>query len=396
MSNNVAFLVFKKELKDLFRDRKTLIMSVLIPIIIFPVIFGIMGMVMNKTEKNAQSNIKVAIVDKSNSSLGQYLKTQKNLVFVNSNDIQKDVKDGKIKAGIEIPDGFDTKIGSEAVSDIQVTYDNLSQESSTAMDVIKSYVDVYSKQVVGQRLAKRNIDTSLLSPINITEKTSVKDKGSTAMVILSMLLPLYLVLYSALGPVASATDMGAGEKERGTLEPLLTTGASRIAILWGKFFAITVMGVINVAASLAGLYMAMMQKNGIFKGMSSSGASISLTTIIIMGVVSILTTMVFAALCLAISIYARSFKEAQTYLSPITIIVMIPTYAAFMLDVKNINPNLFHIPIVNATLLIKEAIVSTVKYSHLFITIGWSIVYVIISILLARYVFNKESVIFRT
>ena len=78
------------------------------------------------------------------------------------------------------------------------------------------------------------------------------------------MLPLLLIIYSIAGPMGAAVDLGAGEKERGTLEPLLTTQAGRLSLLWGKFFAITVMGHISTISSLIGLYIAMKQDNGLF------------------------------------------------------------------------------------------------------------------------------------
>lgn len=342
MSSNIVLLVLMKELKDMFRDKKTLIVGILIPLIIFPIMFGVMGKVMNKSTKQVEESVKVAIRDEDNSSLGEFIKSQKNIKLIKSDDFDKDIKDGKIQVAIEIPKGFQENIGKEALSTIKLTYDNVSQQSSMALSIVKSYVDSYSNGVVAKRLAQRNIDPMLLKPIDIKEVTSVKEESSISTFMLSLMLPLLLVLYSALGPIASATDLGAGEKERGTLEPLLTTQAGRMSILWGKLLAITVMGFLTVAASLMGLFLAMQQKDGMFKGVSTAGLNLGVSSLLLMGLVSVLTTMAFAALSLAISIYARSFKEAQTYMTPLTIIVMIPAYAAYMVDPKNIGGLYFH------------------------------------------------------
>lgn len=396
LSSNIVLLVLKKELKDMFRDKKTLIVGILIPLIIFPIMFGVMGKVMNKSAKQVEESVKVAIRDEDNSSLGEFIKSEKNIKLIKSDDFDKDIKDGKIQVAIEIPKGFQDNIGKETMSTIKLTYDNVSQQSSMALSIVKSYVDAYSNGVVAKRLEQRNIDPMLLKPIEIKEVTSVKEESSISTFMLSLMLPLLLVLYSALGPIASATDLGAGEKERGTLEPLLTTQAGRMSILWGKLLAITVMGFLTVAASLMGLFLAMQQKDGMFKGVSTAGLNLGVSSLLLMGLVSVLTTMAFAALSLAISIYARSFKEAQTYMTPLTIIVMIPAYAAYMVDPKNIGGLYFHIPVTNVTCLIKELLVGVYNYNHIFITFGWIVLYILVSILFARFMFSRESVIFRT
>lgn len=165
------------------------------------------------------------------------------------------------------------------------------------------------------------------------------------------MLPLLLIIYSIAGPMGAAVDLGDGEKERGTLEPLLTTQAGRLSLLWGKFFAITVMGLISTISSLIGLYIAMKQDNGLFHG---GAASLGIKTILLIGLITLLLTMLFGALELAISIFARSFKEAQTYISPLMIMAFVPTYATYMMDAKNIEDFYFHIPLANVSCIIKN------------------------------------------
>lgn len=393
MKNNVTFIVLKKELLDIFRDKKTLIIGILIPLIIFPVIYGVMGRSMNNTTKSVENNLKIAIKDDENSSLSQFIKAQKNIKVVDSSNIDDDVKNGKIYLGMEIPKDFDKNIQQEKDINVNITYDNVSQQSSTAMEIVNSYIDQYSKTIVKSRLDKRNINTSILTPVTIQSKTSVKEKDSQGKLLISLMLPLLLIIYSVTGPIAPATDLGAGEKERGTLEPLLTTQAGRLSLLWGKFLAITIMGALTTAASLIGLFIAMSQKNSIFSGAT---VQLPLKAILLIGLVSVLITMVFGALELAISIYARSFKEAQTYLSPLVIVAFVPAYGTYMLDAKALDSIYFHIPLANASCLIKEFIAGIYNVQHMFITFGWIAVYVLISILFARYMFSREEVIFRT
>ncbi|QAT40899.1 ABC transporter permease [Clostridium sp. JN-9] len=393
MKNNVTLIVLKKELLDIFRDKKTLIIGILIPIIIFPVIFGVMGRSMDNTTKSVENNLKIAVKDDGNSSLSKFIKSQKNIKVVDSSNIDEDVKNGKIYVGMEIPKDFDKDIQQEKDINVNITYDNVSQQSSEAMNIINSYIDQYSKVVVKTRLDKRNINTNILTPVTIQSKTSAKEKDSQGKMVISLMLPLLLIIYSVSGPIAPATDLGAGEKERGTLEPLLTTQAGRLSLLWGKFLAITIMGAITTAASLTGLFIAMSQKNGIFSGVS---VQFPLKAVLLIALVSVLITMVFGALELAISIYARSFKEAQTYLSPLMIVAFIPAYGTYMLDAKSIDPMYFHIPLANASCLIKELVSGIYNVQHMFITFGWIAVYVLASILFARYMFSREDVIFRT
>lgn len=399
MKNSITYLVFRKELLDIFRDKKTVIMSIIIPLLVFPIMFGLIGAGINKTSKSVDDNLSIALIDKGNSSLGQFLKSQNAIKFSSLENIDENVKSGKTLLSLEIPEGFDGSISGENVANIKITYDNSSQKSQMALSKIQGYIDAYTKQIVAERLVKRNIDQTLLTPINIETKTLEKESEGFSKFMLSLLLPLLLVVYSVSGPMAPATDLGAGEKERGTLEPLLTTQANRMSLLWGKFLAITVMGFITTIASLAGVLIAMKRGGSIM--MSGNGsAQVSLNVepkaLMLIGVVAILTTMVFGALELAISIYARSFKEAQTYLAPLSIIAIIPAYATYMLDAKNIESFYFHIPLANSVCLLKELISGIYNYNHILITVSWTIFYIIASLIFARFMFSKEEVIFRT
>lgn len=395
MKNNIVMLVMKKELLDLFRDKKTILMAILIPLIMFPVLFGIMGKAMNKSEDDLKKDTKIAVTESRESNLSKFIKSQQGIKVIDSKEPEKDIKDGKIYLYIKIPDNFDESIEKENIPEIQIIYDNSSQNSLSTYSIITNYIQQYSKVIVGKRLEKRGIDINILNPVKITEKTTEKEDSGMGKYMISLMLPLLIVIYSVTGPLPAATDLGAGEKERGTLEPLLTTKASRMSLLWGKFLAITVMGLITNIASMMGLIFASKQPGSILN-LGGGGYFLSITTIILIGVFALLTTMVFGAIELAISIYARSFKEASTYLSPLTIIAMVPTYATYMLDAKNISLIYFNIPLSNVVCIMKEFIGGIYNPVHIGLTLGWTIIYIVVSILFARFMFSREEVIFRT
>lgn len=393
MGTKVVKLVFLKELKDIFRDRKTIFMSLVIPLLIFPLLFYFMGSGMDQSVKKIEENLKVAVVDSGNSSLSQYLAGVEKLKLVESSDIEADIKNGTILAALEIPETFDADIQAERPANLVLFYDNASQASQMAYSALTNIIEAYSKTVVAQRLLARDICDDLLTPVVIDARTTEDEEEGMGKLMLSMLLPLMLVIFSISGPMGVAVDLGAGEKERGTLEPLLTTQAGRLSLLWGKFFAITVMGLLSTVSSLLGLMISMRQSGGLFQG---SAVTIEPITILLIGLVTLLLTMFFGAVELSISIYARSFKEAQTYISPLMLVSFIPTYATYLLDAKNIDTYYFHIPLANITCLLKEFLAGIYNVSHIAITFAWIIIYIVAAVLFARHMFSKEEVIFRT
>ncbi|WP_243122867.1 ABC transporter permease [Haloimpatiens lingqiaonensis] len=393
---NIVSIVYKKELKDMFRDKKTLIAAILIPLLMYPIIFGFMGKGMKSNMDSVKKEMNVVIVDKGNSKLGQLIKSQKNIKLKESKDVFNDVKEGKILLGLEIPEDFDKNINEEKKADIIITMDNTSQKSNMAMSEINAIIDQYSKAIVGARLQAKNIDTSILTPVNPVIKSAEKKENGMAKMMLSLLLPMMLIMFAASGPIASATDLGAGEKERGTLEPLLTTQASRMSLLWGKFLAITTMGIVTSIAFISGLGISMKTSPEAFNyGVDGAKFSMEPKTLLIIALITVLLTMVFGALALSISIYARSFKEAQTYLTPLSFIGMLG-FTSYFIEPKNMSMIFLNIPVVNATAVIKELILGMFNIQHLIIVLAWMLVYIVLSLSFARYMFSKEEVIFRT
>jgi len=393
--NKLISVILFKELKDMLRDKKTIIVSLLIPLLLMPSLSFIMGKASSSTEEDAKTNIKIVMVDKGDSSLGKVLKQDKAFKFQTFADGETAVKDGKALLFMEIPKDFDTNISKGDISNLKIFYDNTSQKSSIALSTVTEIIDNLSKQIVADRLTKKGIDTKILTPINITKSSLQKEENAGGQMLLGMLIPMFVLLYSATGTLAAATDLGAGEKERGTLEPLLTTKAGRHYILTGKLFAITIMGFIVSVCSMIGLIIAMKMPGGMF-GNGSSSISLSYGSIALIGVITIITTMFFGALELAVSIYARSFKEAQTYLVPFSIVPLFAAYGTMLMDAKNIPFLYFNIPMLNVSSVVKELASGIYNYGHIGITITWSVVYTIAAIFIARHMFNKESVIFRS
>ncbi|MHC1683802.1 MAG: ABC transporter permease [Clostridiaceae bacterium] len=393
--NSLIFVILKKELKDMFRDKKTLIVGLLIPLLLMPILSYFLGNMMKDSNKAVEENCKIAIVDNNNSSITKFLESDKTIKIEKPDKPDDAVKEGDIYLAIKVPDDFDSSLSKDGSVNLKISYDNTSQKSGQALAKINAMIDAYSKEVVAQRLKAKNIDVSILTPVNIVKESFEKEEKAAGIAILSMILPMMLLMYSAQGPLAVATDLGAGEKERGTLEPLLTTKAGREKILTGKLLAITIMGFVISLCSMVGMIVAMIVPNSIFASGSSS-VNLSYGSIALITIINLLTTMFFGALELGVSIYARSFKEAQTYLVPFSIIPLFAAYGTMMMDAKNIPSLYFNIPMVNVASVVKELIAGIYDYTHIGLTIGWSVVYVILSLLLARLMFSKEQVIFRS
>ncbi|MFR5266332.1 ABC transporter permease [Clostridium sp.] len=395
--NSMTWIVFKKEMSDLFRDRKSFLSAVVLPIILIPAIMFIIGTALSRNQQDVTSKLNIAIVGEQNTGLESMLKANPNVNIIPVKNPQEALNNEEIYLYIDIPNNFESTVNSqEGSSKIKIYFDNTSQKSSIAMGSIENLINEYNTEVVSKRLKNMGVKDSMLKPVTIESMGigAQNEAAAKSIQMISMLLPMFVLIYAAQGGIAAATDLGAGEKERGSLEPLLSTRASRSSILIGKLGAITVMGILSTISGLAGVIIAFFVPNSMMR--LNGGMALEWGAVGVIAILSILITLSFSALQLAISVYAKSFKEAQTYLGFVLFAPMIISYVSMAIDTKGAASILFNIPIFNDVLLMKEVIVGIYNPVHMALTFGWSIVYIVLAVLLARYMFNKESVLFRS
>ncbi len=391
-------IVLKKELRDLFRDKRTWIASVLVPVLVFPLMFYLMGIGQNKMKSNLEKEISIAVegTDVQN-DLVNYINGTKGIKVVAVEDPYQALEEGTIKTILVIESGFKEKLKAQLPIQIKLVYDEVSSESSMASSVVEDVISEYSEGIRLERLNALGIDPDRLNPTIITQEAYIPEgeesKGSgVGLMMMTFLLPFLLMLYPVVGGMPAAIDLGAGEKERLSLEPLLSTGADRMSILVGKYITVLITSIIGVITSIVGILVAAK----LSPEMVPLGVKISPLSMLILVGVSLTIAMILSGLMLSISVFAKSYKEAGTYLSPITIILMVPTYLTMFMDVKRISTGLFFIPLLNSVLLMKEALLDIINPLHMAITFSISLVLVGVSLLFMKYMFNKESVIFRS
>ena len=183
-----------------------------------------------------------------------------------------------------------------------------------------------------------------------------------------------------------------------TLEPLLTTRASRLSILLGKYFTINIFTFVSVLSTLAGFVISyIINPETITMGMGNvGGVKLQPAAVLLTLAVIVLMGMTFSGIQLAISTFARSFKEGQTYLSMLIFAVMIPSYASMMMQANDIKMYMFSVPVLNTISSLKMILGGVFDYSKLFLALGTSVLYVVLALYLSVLMFKKESVLFRS
>lgn len=400
----ITHMVFRKELTELLRDVRTVLISLGVPLILFPVLVLVLSVNMTRAESAFEAGIELGVVthDATHvpSALHAYLSQQE---FLTVRSLPghaagaEALEAGELSAVvISRPRGAtaDTGADTSATADITLLYDNTNIFSQAAVEYVAVLLDSYSQAVLSARVAELGIPAESVAPLEV-QLLGLRDPSRSAGALaLSFLIPVLMLVSAALGPLASAADLGAGEKERGTLEPLLGTGAGRAALLLGKFGACSVMGLLGMLAFFAGAGLAYLIGPGVFGGeelqFSLSGGATAL--LVGLGVAAVL---VLSSLELALSFLARSAKAAQTYFIPVLILSSAAGYGTYMMNLEVLPLWYYHVPLFNLALVLKAVVLGRLSLAPLLITTLWISLYIAGALAAAGSFLGNESALRR-
>ncbi|HEX5793346.1 MAG TPA: ABC transporter permease [Rheinheimera sp.] len=397
--------VYLKELTELMRDKKTLIFVILLPIFIFPVIFGVMGLVLSSTTNNAmQEEHRYVIVNAEQApQFSDAMFYHKNFKQVTTDktseaELVAAIRNDEFDVAIVIPADFAAKRQASEQAQWQIIY-NQSSQFDFMYRYFSELLGTFNEQLQRETLTRLHVDpaklAAIIKPVAV-QKVDTADKRENIGEKFGAVIAYILVPLCLLGASYPAIDMGAGEKERGTLETLLICPISRVSIVLGKFLTVLTTGLVGALITVGsfGIWGAII---GSFAGMAvvqEAMSAIAITELVLIFSLLLPISAVFAALLLAISIYARTFKEAQNYISPLSILIFLPLVAAMMPGVE-LNAKTALVPIMNVALAIKELIKGTADYMLLGLIFASTLLLAAVAIGFCVRWFQQEKVLFR-
>ena len=401
---NGIMTIFRKEFKEVLRDRRTLIFMIVLPTVILPVLFNFMINFISSQEKKAsEETLKLALI---NGDLFPQLKQslEENPGFeidpsiTEEKDIIPAIKSGDLKMGLLVPEDTADYLGAGYTLEVKLIYNNASMTSKVVSRTGK-LIDELNKGLRKTRLVEVGISNPLQQEGVLEPSKIVKSGYASQREILGEriggLLPYFFVVFCFMGAFYPAIDIGAGEKERGTLETLLLTPVPRSSLVLGKFGVVFTCGVVAAVFSLTsmGLWIYL-------KGSSLSGdigeivRSFSLLDLGLIFLMILPLAALFAALMLSLSIFAKNFKEAQNFIAPLQFLLIFPAFMAFLPGIS-LNWKTALVPITNISLAIKELTKGTVDYGMVMMIFGSTAILAAIATMFCVGWFKRESVLFR-
>lgn len=397
-------IVYRKELTEALRDRRTLITTFLVPLLMIPVLgtgfTGVMSAVIGSAKKE---KARVAVIGGGDSpAVVDALKQNPKLnVLQAPGDWQNQVVEKKIRAAIEIPPHFQENLAKGQAGTIKINVYGGELKSEMAASNAESALKEYRDSIATERLAANHLSAELLKPFDV-KRQNIAPPEKTAGAILGGIIAYLLILMCLQGAMHPAIDLTAGEKERGTMETILSSPVSRTHLVLGKFLLVVTASLITAILLLFSVSVSstVLQKSGALNQMADDGEPVPQLALkpAAIGSVVIMTvplSVLFSAGLITIALFAKSHKEAQSYIAPLMFLVVIPAIAA-MLPGVDLTPKLAIVPLLNVSLLCKELVTGEYHWNYIIIIFASTCVYAAGALYLAVKMFQRESVLFRS
>ncbi|MFH1754595.1 MAG: ABC transporter permease [Candidatus Latescibacterota bacterium] len=395
----IIWTIFRKELTDSIRDRRTLFTMVIIPLLMFPILIGISSrMMVSQIRKAQEKTLIVGLLSNGNAAgLRDKLLSNSKLQIIEGLDLAEGralIENDSLEAYIIIDADFDEDVAENKQGKISVYYKS-SEKNEIEHERILNMVEDYEKELRRERFAVLGLDQSIIHTIDLGKYNlaSIKERLAGS---IGGFLPYLFIIFCFTGSMYPAIDLAAGEKERGTLETLLTSPVGKFEILLGKFGVVVLTGLISAAISIVGMYIGVLQMKEIPSELMNSILGILETRSIVLLLSLLLPlTAFFAAILLSLSIIAKSFKEAQSILTPMMIVVIVPAFIG-LLPGMELTATTALIPILNVSLATKSIIAGNLDV-FLMVEVYLSLLLVAgLSLFVCAKIFQSESNMFRT
>lgn len=380
MKNNM-FNILKKELREMFRDKKSLSMMLIIPIFIPLLVIGMSALF--------ESQMNMPVTDYNTIGFDyEFTDIEKNIieeleinpVIGTDDDLEEQFQNGEIDLYVTKENNVYTINGDD------------SDTTTYASNLVESYFNAYKNYLQREYLASHNVSSDEVLNIIVLEENITAEENFFASYVISYAF-FFIMMAITVSATYPATDATAGEKERGTLETLLTFPIKSKDIIIGKFLSVSLSSMITGLLSLILAVISLKIANHMFTIYEGMNLMLSLSSLIFAVIVIISYSFLISGLCITIASKSKSFKEAQSALTPLTFISFFPSMIAFMMGITTTNLYAL-IPFINYTLIFTDITSGITNYTHIILMLASTIIIIAIVLKVITKEYKSEKVLF--
>ena len=380
MKNNVI-RILKKELRETFRDKKSLSMMLIIPFMIPLLVIGMSALFEMQMDRPIEDYNKIGMAyDTSDAEKNIIEEVGIEAIYDTEDNLIEKYQNGDI-------DLYITKNNNKYIIN-----GNDSDTTSYAVSLVEPYIMAYKEYLQSEYLNEKNIDSNEVMNIITYEENIIKSDNffGNYITVYSFLFIIMAITISATYP---ATDTTAGEKERGTLETLLTFPIKSKDIIIGKYLSVSISSIITGVLSFILTIVSLVVANNMFEIYKDMNLMPSIVSIIFSIVVILSYSLLISGLCIAIASKSKTFKEAQSSLTPLTFVSFFPGMIAFMIDIETTTV-LSLVPFLNFTLLFEDITNGNINYLNILLMLISTIVIIVAVLRLIIKQYKSEKVLF--
>ncbi|MCZ6675313.1 MAG: ABC transporter permease [Verrucomicrobia bacterium] len=396
---NIVWTVFKKEGLDTIRDRRSIIAMIIIPMVIFPVLFGGLGFFAIKEVKKAREKpVHIGLVQPvPDNPLIAALKSKDGFT-VSELDADVDAKDQventELDAVLVFQPDFAEQLEGYGAGEMTLHYRSTGT-GGILRGRIMNVVRDYQTEVRESRVQGLGYTLDFINPVNVSFEDTATQQEKIGEAV-GGFIPYIFIILCFTGAMYPAIDLGAGEKERGTLETLLTSSAPLMQIIMGKLLLIVCSGLFAASLSLTSMAFAMVSMGPmVSKFAFELGPMLRPVNILLFFSLLLPLTVFFASFLLTLSFFAKSFKEAQSIISPMMVLVIFPLVFGMMPWAK-LTYTTALVPILNISLASKAIFSGNVDWGPVFVVYVSLIALAAIGFVACTKLVGRESILFRT
>ncbi len=391
--------LYKKEIMDVLRDKKTVFTMIVLPIILYPILFlvgaQIMTMINKQQEEQTYHIAYDGVSDERRQELNDWIAGDEDdfdyiIEEVESNHPKQDLEDENIDAYITVAETEEQVI-------YEIHYLFSVTNSSNVSDMLKDEIDAFARKKAEENAEAAGLNvTKMLYPVT-TKMVNLSSGESAVGSILGGIIPFLLITSILLGSMYPAIDATAGEKERGTLETLLTLPIGNMELIMSKFLSVATLAVVSVFMNVVSMGFVAGYLYATISSFSEAANEFHIESFIPAILISVVCIMAFAllmsAVVMCVCAFAKSFKEANNYVTPLTLVVMLTGYIGLIPNVE-LDSATALIPVVNICLLMKNLLVFKYNFDLILLVLLSNIIYAFIAIWFLSKIYNSESILF--
>jgi ABC-2 type transport system permease protein/sodium transport system permease protein len=404
----------RKELREILRDRRTLLTLVLMPLLLYPLLGLGFSVLYGPGGRSEQEGVQFRLGFEDEALAQHFLRllnrgerawrsrlggqsdpetaaaeATPSLISFVDNEPEERLRWGQFDLVIRARSSAEEKERRDRLREFEVTYDPDSPTARQALHYIESRLIGANLFLNEENLHRLGADR-LAQPLRVYRHPIVQEKRNRGF-LLAVLVPLVLILMTMTGAVYPAIDLTAGERERGTLELLMATPVPRVALLGAKYVAVLAVAVLTALVNLA-----MMAVSFVIFGRSllTGGAlNLSFGMIPVVLILVLLFAAFYAAVLLVIASFARSFKEAQAYVVPLMLVSLIPGLLALLPELQ-LHYGVALVPLLNIVLLARDLLSGSAEPGAAVIVVVSTFIYSWVALLVAARTFGAEAVLY--